>query len=221
MKRAWLAVGIVVVAGLATWAGLRATSTTTTTTSTTTTTAATTSLDDAVWPTPASGVRYATPAAAARGFATDIVHMSSPVVGAFRPGDSRSGEVPVRASASGPETTVLVRQLAAGNDWYVIGASTANIVINTPGALDTVRSPMTLTGKSVAFEGVVNVTVRDDVSSAPLASTTVLGGGDSMRPFAATVSFTAPGSRLGDLVLFVRSAKDGSVTCASVERIRF
>jgi Immunoglobulin-like domain of bacterial spore germination len=219
VKRVWVLAVVVVVAGLATWGGFRATSSPTTTP--TTTTPAASALDEAVWPTPSSGVRYATPAAAARGFATDFLTMPSPVVGAFRQGDARSGEVPVRATARGPETTVLVRQLAAGTDWYVIGASSATIVVDSPGALETVRSPMALSGRAMAFEGVVNVSVRDDSSSAPIASTTVVGGGDALRPFATTVAFSAPASRYGDLVLDARSAKDGSVTCASVLRLRF
>ena len=48
---------------------------------------------------------------AARGFATDYVGFTDPIVGEFQQGDARSGEVPVQATVIGPITTVLVRQL--------------------------------------------------------------------------------------------------------------
>src|SRR5689334_12156148 len=64
----------------------------------------------AVWP-PAGGARYTEPVAAAKGFATDLLGFVDPVVGVYQAGDSRSGEVEVRPVATGPVTTVVVRQL--------------------------------------------------------------------------------------------------------------
>ncbi|MDE3064565.1 MAG: hypothetical protein KGJ36_02715 [Acidobacteriota bacterium] len=221
MKRSWVPVTVVVIVavGLSLWFGLRSTTPTTTTTATTTTISPSTT--SAIWPTAASGIRFTTPAAAARGFAVEYLGMSKPLVGAFRQGDSRSGEVPVHTSATGPETTVLVRQLGPGTDWSVIGAATQDIDITSPTTGATVASPMDLRGRSLAFEGVVNVTLRDDVSSTPLVATTVMGGGTSMAPFSSKVTFATPASTYGALVLYTRSAKDGSVVAASVIRVRF
>ena len=95
------------------------TSTTTTTASPTSTTSLESATWTAVWPTAASTTRYQTPEAAAQGFATAYVHMANPVIGPFEQGDARSGEVPVQPSASGPVTTVLVRQLGPGQ--FLVG----------------------------------------------------------------------------------------------------
>lgn len=81
----------------------------------TSTTEATVDTSTAVWPFVSGTTRYTDPVSAARGFAADFVGFTDPVVGDFRQGDSRSGEVPVQAKASAPVTTVLVRKL--GDSW--------------------------------------------------------------------------------------------------------
>ncbi len=47
--------------------------------------------------------------AAVRGFTEDLVGFTDPVYGEYQGGDSRSGEVEVRAAPDGPVTTVFVR----------------------------------------------------------------------------------------------------------------
>lgn len=186
-----------------------------------TTTSVTSSTWLAVWPTSTSSP-YATPAAAARSFAVHVLSMKHPILERYRAGDTRSGEIPIRATATGPVTTVLVRQLARDTSWWVLGAVSDAIVINQPSARSAVRSPFVLAGDSTAFEGVVNVTLRSDALASPLVQTTVMGGANGvMGPFRATLHFASPSSRYGVLVLFTRSAKDGSVTEASAIRVRF
>ena len=73
-----------------------------------------------VAPGPHTSQRFDDPVAAARSFAVDFVGMTDPVVGEFQPGDSRSGEVPVRGFADGAPSAVLVRQLE-DDTWFVIG----------------------------------------------------------------------------------------------------
>ncbi len=148
--------------------------------------------------------------------------MKHPILERYRAGDTRSGEIPIRATATGPVTTVLVRQLARDTSWWVLGAVSDAIVINQPSARSAVRSPFVLTGVSTAFEGVVNVTLRSDALASPLVQTTVMGGANGvMGPFHATLHFASTSSRYGVLVLYTRSAKDGSVTEASAIRVRF
>ncbi|MFI5035083.1 MAG: Gmad2 immunoglobulin-like domain-containing protein [Acidimicrobiales bacterium] len=222
MKKGWAPVALVVTVavGLSLWFGLRSTTPTTTTTATSTTVSA--AAIQSVWPTPFSGVTYATPSTAARGFATEFLGMKSPVVGVFRQGDSRSGEVDIQSTSRGPTTTALVRQLGTDSSWSVIGATTPDVVITSPATLSVVASPVALRGRSTAFEGVVNVSLRDDVSATPLAATTMMGGSNGvMGPFGANLMFATPRSGYGDLTLYLRSAKDGSLMCASVIRVRF
>lgn len=174
----------------------------------------------AVWPSEGSGVRPADPVEAARGFAVDFLGFSDPVVGAFRAGDSRSGEVEVRPVGNGPVTTVLLRRLAGEETWSVLGAATAEIVVTEPAASAEIRSPVTVRGSALAFEGTVRVQVRQDGSRTPLGEGFVTGGGDRMRPFEGSVGFRDPSAAYGALVLFTASEEDGRVWTATVLRVR-
>jgi hypothetical protein len=148
--------------------------------------------------------------------------MTDPVVGAYRAGDTRSGEVPVRGSAGGPETTVLVRQVTSDASWWVIGAATQDITINMPSTLARVSSPFSISGVSTAYEAVVNISLREDDVSTPLATGTTMGGSmGQLGPFHSSLAFQTPTSTYGALVLYTISAKDGSVASASVIRLRF
>lgn len=173
----------------------------------------------AVWPVASSGVRYLTPAAATIGFASGLLHMTTPSVtrGSTSPGGSVT--VTLRATTGGPSTLVNVARSTKGF-WWVTRASSARIVVSRPTPFAQVASPLRVSGRSVAFEGVVNVEVRD-AAAATLLATTVRGGSTGLQSFTSTLRFHPPHSGYGDLVLFERSAKDGSVTCATVERLRF
>ncbi len=201
----------------------KASPSTTTSQPSTTTTSATPTLDTstAVWPVASSSTRHAEPVEAARGFATDYVGMPNPVLGEFRQGDSRSGEVDVQPFASGPVTTVLVRQLT-DDTWWVLGATTTNIQVTAPSALATITSPVTLTGTSTAFEATVNVEVREDGNAQALGSGFVMGGGNGQfGPFDSTLTFTAPTQEFGAVVFFTVSPEDGGILEAAVVRIAF
>lgn len=232
-SRRWLLVValvvVVAVAGFA--AGYAVHSTTTATTSTTSTTSTTptnttNSLPDptwvAVWPSASSSLRYATPTAAALGFAHAVLRMRAVTTGPFAQGDSRSGEVSVRTTPAGPLTTVLVRQLTSDNSWWVLGASADQLSIAEPGALETISSPLFVTGSSTAFEGVINDALYQDGVTTPLAAGTAMGGSNGVvAPYATTLTFAAPTHPYGVLVVFARSAKDGSVLAASAIRVAF
>jgi hypothetical protein len=209
---------VLVAVALSVWFGLRSTTVTTTST----TAAPTTSVTPvaAVWPTTASGVRYVTAAAAASGFASDFLHMTSPIVGSFRVGSSDTGRVGIRFSSSGPTTWAEMLRSRNG-EWWVTGATTADIVIASPAPLALAVSPLRVRGESTAFEAVVNVSLREDTGAALLATTVMGGANGVMGPFATTLSFATPATAYGDLVLYDRSAKNGSVLCAAVVRLRF
>lgn len=225
--RRWFSVvvAVVVIAAGAFAAGYLAHTTTTTTTSSTsavTTTSAPEPTWVATWPTASSSLRYRTPTAAALGFARAVLHMSTPQARAFQQGDTRSGEVPIVTSPTGPVTTVLVRQLTSDNSWWVLGSACAAVNISTPHALNTVTSPQILSGESTAFEAVINYALYQDNDTTPLASGTTMGGANGeMGPFNTTLSFTAPTQRYGVLVVYTLSAKDGSVLEASAIRVIF
>jgi Immunoglobulin-like domain of bacterial spore germination len=194
------------------------------TTAPTTTATVTPAPDDtatAVFPDPSSPQRFDDPVAAARAFAVDFVGFTDPVLGELMRGDARSGEVEVRPLADGPVTTVFVRQLGPDDTWWVLGSATGGIVLDTPASGDTVTSPVTLAGRALAFEGNVEVEVREDGAREPIGTGVVTGGGDVERPFDGEVEFSAPTADRGALVLLTRSAEDGRVWQAAVTRVQF
>ena len=175
----------------------------------------------AVFPDPSTALRFDDPVAAARAFAVDFVGFTDPVIGDFAQGDSRSGEVEVRPRAEGPATTVFVRQLGTDGSWWVLGSATVNITLDSPATGDTITSPVGLTGSALAFEGHVNVEVRQDGASEPIGTGFVTGGGDMMRPFSGEVAFTAPTAEQGALVLLTYGGEDDRVLQAVVIRVAF
>lgn len=175
----------------------------------------------AVWPTTAVSP-FTDPVAAARSFATDFAGFSTPVLSAFRAGDSRSGEVDVRKKAGAPASTILVRQLDATNSWWVIGAVTNSIQISAPTGLATITSPVRLRGMSTAFEATVQAAVREDGNATPLGRGHFNGGANGdMGPFDTTLAFTTPSAPAGAVVLFTDSMEDGGVMEIAVVRVKF
>lgn len=174
----------------------------------------------AMWPLPGSDDSFATPSEAAESFAVDYLGFEEPVVGEFLQGDSRSGEVEIRPIATGPVTTVLVRQLSGEESWSVLGSATANIEVTEPAALEPISSPVVLAGRALAFEGNVNVSVRSD-DGGKLGEGFVTGGGDEMRPFTGSIAFETPPTPYGVVVFATYSAKDGSLWEAASLRIEF
>jgi hypothetical protein len=189
---------------------------------TTSTTPSAVQPDTAVWPFAVEGTRSSDPVSAARSFAVTFLGFVDPVLGAFQQGDSRSGEVAVQANSTGPVTTVIVRMLTPDNTWWVLGASTPNLQIQTPKTLESISSPVMLSGQTTAFEATVNVQIRQDGVLAPLKKDIVMGGSNGvMGPFSKMVSFTKPTAKAGAIVLETLSAKDGSISEASVIRVPF
>ncbi len=177
--------------------------------------------DTAVWPFVSSTTRYHDPVAAASGFAVTYLGFVAPVIGAFVQGDSRSGEVPIRATTTGPVTTIIVRQLGSDGTWWVLGASTPNLQLQSPVTSASISSPVTLSGRSTAFEATVNVEIRQDGTTTPLATDYVMGGSNGeMGPFSKPVTFGSPSTSSGAIVLKTMSSESGNILEASVIRVR-
>lgn len=175
----------------------------------------------ALWPFRGSGTRFATAEEAARSFAREFLRFREPVMGSFMAGDLRSGEIEVRASSSGPATVVMVRQLDGPGSWSVVGADTADIEVETPTAGDVLTSPTVVSGRALAFEGHVNVEVRQDGELGAIGAGFVTGGGDVPRRFEGQIPFETPGATMGAIVFFTDSAENGEVWSAEVVRVTF
>jgi hypothetical protein len=175
----------------------------------------------AIWPFASTVTRFDSPILAAQAFATAYLGIVDPIMGVYQQGDARSGEVPVRATSHGVITTILVRELTSSHSWWVIGASCPDINLTTPASSSRISSPVLLKGRSIAFEAVVNVELRQDGTLAPLKRDTVRGGSGVIGPFIRSMTFPSPTSLRGALLLRTLSAKDGHVVEASVVRIAF
>jgi hypothetical protein len=169
-----------------------------------------------VWPKP-GGPRYDDPVEAAVSMATELVGFTSPVAGTLHAGDARSGEVPIRAKDSGPVTTVQVRQLSDGF-WYVLGAATDDLQLESPAAGAEISSPVSVSGRSRAFEGTILVSVLSQGDANPLGQMSMIGGaGADLGPFRGEISYDAPdGGGPGAVVVTTDSAEDGRIWQATV-----
>jgi hypothetical protein len=179
---------------------------------------------------------YRDPVATARDFAAKYVGMDNPVDFRSRSIGPGMVEVPIgprysegHTPLANPQATfgVVVRQLGAqdaSGPWTVVEATALDISLSTPKALDKVASPVRLTGQAHAFEGTVNVQVREDgmVAGQALGRGVVTGGGDVKRPYSGDVAFRSPTKVAGAIVLTELSAADGQgILQATVVKVRF
>jgi hypothetical protein len=125
-----------------------------------------------------------------------------------------------------PSMSVFLRDVDGGDNgpWTVVRANAADIVVDKPAANDRISSPAQLRGTALAFEGHVNVDVRQDgmVAGQSLGEGSVTGGGGPAAPFSGTIAFRQPSKPGGAVVFFERSAADGQgVLLATVVRVGF
>ncbi len=200
------------------------TSTTETTTPSSSTTLDPQAADQALFPDPTSTEQFTDPREAAAAFARQVLGFrGDAVVGAFAQGDSRSGEVGVGVAEGAPPTTILLRQLTDGDAWFVIGATTESIRLDTPIPGAVIRSPQPIIGAGFAFEGHIDVTLYADGQPEPIAQGFVTGRGDGIPgPFNEDLEYEVPdGVTRGVLVLSAPSGDDGSTVVATAVRVRF
>lgn len=153
---------------------------------------------------------YRDPVRTARDFAVRYLGFTTPelVDEGFQAGDPGGGEVPIGVRVGGrffAATTVIVRQLGpqgASGPWTVIAASSPRIEVDTPDPLQRISSPVSVTGRAEAFEGTVNIEVREDgmLAGQSLGTGFVTASG-TPGPFSGQVTFRSP-SKPGGAVLF-------------------
>ncbi|HET8680330.1 MAG TPA: Gmad2 immunoglobulin-like domain-containing protein [Micromonosporaceae bacterium] len=133
----------------------------------------------------------------------------------------------IAGKATGSVTSVLLGYGVTG--FRPIWVTTDTIVVDTPPLVITpseiarVTSPLTVTGRALAWEGRVTLRVVQDNGLAVrrLGEGYGTGGGDQMRPFSAQVPFSRPGTSTGWLVAAELSARNGEVTKATVAPLVF
>ncbi len=173
------------------------------------------------YPAPTTSQRFDSPESAAAGYARDVLGFTELVVGEFREGDGRSGEVVISDREGGPETLVLVR-LMEDDTWFVLASQTDDIVVDEPSAGGDVSSPFETTGEALAFEGTVDVVVRTQDDPLLLGEGFVTGSGTPPAgPFEGSIEFDAPDADTPGIVVYRElSAEDGHVVRATSFPVR-
>ena len=193
-----------------------------TTTTTTTTAAPVAPARTYIWPIDETA-NYRTPAAMAAGYVHEFLGLADGAVGTYRAGDTTSGEIDVRSSFGGLISTLLAQQGADGS-WHALEATNPNLVMGNPAKGEHIASPQRITGESVAFEGVVHVSLYGydggDAQHPLLLTTTFMGHGTELTPFETTISWPPTSDKWGLLMLWTDSARDGSLAEATVRYVR-
>lgn len=203
---------------------------TTTTAAETTTTASTTTAPGTVtdaeaatvaWPDPLAGAGSDDPIEVATEFATEVLGFEDPLVGELQEGDSRSGEVEIRAAADGPVTTVGVRQMS-DDRFYVLFAATSEVELLLPTAGSAIDTPLEVEGWGRGFEGQIGIRVHDRTDGAVLGEGFVTGGGvGELEAFSGEIEWDNPGGGWGLVVAAVDGGADGSTWAATALPVGF
>ena len=186
------------------------TSTTTTAGADSTTTSEPVGLEQpAIWP--AAEVVFKTPDEAAKDFVTKVLGVP-PVLGEFKQGDARSGEMEVFSPGEGDAGTPVVRgllqlrQLGRDDGWFILAAVNDNASITAPVSLAEVATqPLTVEGVARGFEANVVVTAFVAGDAGARLDEAITQGGASATPEPFSVSLDLSGASPGDVItLLVR-----------------
>jgi hypothetical protein len=168
--------------------------------------------------------------AAAVAFMRDL-GMRDPVAATYRKTGAATAEVGIhpRAGEGGrqlDQVTTLVRLHRYSNGWLATGALAANTIeVDEPLPFSRIQSPLTVSGRSVAYEGTVHVTVTEDRRGADrvLGRSFVNGGATELAPFSGSIRFSTPtpGIDAGWVVFSGDTGADTGIYSATAVRVRF
>jgi hypothetical protein len=151
---------------------------------------------------------FTTPEAAAADFVAQVFGVP-PSLGPFLAGDARSGEIAVMVgevpALATPRSTLVMRQLAPSNGWFVIAAVNDAMTFSAPSPLTTVPAgTLHVAGSGRGFEALVVVEAFVAGSPVKLDQQSVMGGSaEPSEPFETDLDLSAahPGD---DVVLLMR-----------------
>jgi hypothetical protein len=160
-------------------------------------------MQPAIWPTP--DVVFTTPEAAAADFLA-AVFGEGPVLGEFRAGDSRSGEMEVFASVDGvpigdARSVLFLRQLGPDDGWFVLSAASDVATITTPEVGATVPSGvLTVEGVGSGFEATIVVSAFGAGRAAAEFDREIAMAGNFGEALPYSVALDLSGATEGDVV---------------------
>ncbi len=169
-----------------------------------------------IWPA-AGGTTYAEPVAAADGFLREVLGVEDAPLSQFHGAGDGAGSVDVHARAEGggqlDQVTATVGLVRDGDNWFVTGATSPDVVVDAPAPAAQVDPALTVSGRSHGFEGNVLVSLATPAApDTPLASATAIGGsGEALEPFSADLAIAQSPGGTGILVARSDPPIDGGV----------
>jgi len=194
-----------------------------TSTTTSTTTAGQVTDEEAAnvaWPAPNEST-YDEPLPLVEDFAVDVLGFADPEVGEYQQGDSRSGEVEVRADEAGPVTVVAVRQLGDDRFYALFAAATTEVELTVPTAATAIDHPLAVEGRGRGFEGVVRIAVLDRAGTVLGEGQVTAGGTGEVAPFTGSIDWENPGGGWGIVLATTERGSDGSTWAATAIPVGF
>jgi hypothetical protein len=164
----------------------------------------------AIWPAP--DVVFATPEEAAADFVSSVlISEGDPVLGEFRQGDARSGEIAVLFAGETGDVDppqelglLFLRQIGPTDGWYVIGAVSDGAVIGSPATLAEVPAgTLNVSGEGRGFEGTLVVSAFPPGDAAAEFDREIGAGGafEELQPY--SVELDLSGARAGQVVVIL------------------
>jgi hypothetical protein len=148
---------------------------------------------------------FTTPEAAAADFLA-AVFGDGPMLGEFRAGDSRSGEIEVFASADGvpigqARSVLMLRQLGPDDGWFVLSAASEVATITTPDVGATVPAgTLTVEGVGTGFEATIVVSAFEAGRAENEFDREVAMAGNLGEALPYSVNLDVSGAAAGDVV---------------------
>lgn len=176
-----------------------------------------------IWPSGGSATTYEDPVSLVSAFAREYLGFTRLVVGDFDGGPgASSGSVPIRSFEGGTPTMVSVTRLGTDAGWSVLGATNEHLIVESPAAASTVSPPVTVSGRSTAFEGTIEIEIREEGRMDPLGAGFATGGANGeMGPFTTSIDLAEGGADRGVLIVRTVSMEDGGTQEATVIGISF
>lgn len=170
----------------------------------------------AVWPAP--GVVFGTPEQAAADFVSAVFGVE-PVLGPYRAGDRRSGEIDVLFAGEGDggeprvNSGLALRRLPPEDGWFVLfGVAEAVSITSPPSGATVDAGPVAVDGVGRGFEGTVVVSAFPAGDASDVLATEITRGGPFARPepYSVTLDLTdAPSDRPVALLVRGDTGADG------------
>lgn len=176
----------------------------------------------AIWPFRDGDTIYEDPVALADAFASEYLGFTRLEVDDFEAADENSGRVAVRSFTNGTPTVIDVARLDPTGGWVVLGATNEHLVVTSPDRGSTVTGPVAVSGESTAFEGTVDVMVREFGRMDPIGQGFATGGANGeMGPFTTLIDLAEGGAEHGAVIVSTTSMEDGGTQEATVVSVMF